>query len=125
MTITKEQFERCERMEAAGGPKSQAEAMLYHQYKQQKQQLDDARKLGKEHFQSEILEKLLEVQQLERSIEKLQGQLHKSLLRKRRILVKENYQTELLNKLAGRFLCMTMRTKKHTVTELFNHRTAT
>ena len=79
MTMTKEQFERCERsckkMEAAGGPKSQSEAMLYHQYKQQKQQLEDVRKVGKEHFQSEILEKLLEVQQLERSIEKLQGQL--------------------------------------------------
>ena len=60
MTMTKEQFERCERMEAAGGPKSQAEAMLYHQYKQQKQQLEDARKVGKEHFQSEILRKLLE-----------------------------------------------------------------
>ena len=79
MTMTKEQFERCERsckrMEAAGGPKSQAEAMLYHQYKQQKQQLEDARQLGKEQFQSDILEKLLEVQQLERSIEKLQGQL--------------------------------------------------
>lgn len=79
MTMTKEQFERCERsckkMEAAGGPKSQAEAMLYHQYKQQKQQLEDVRKVGKELFQSEILEKLLEVQQLERSIEKLQGQL--------------------------------------------------
>ena len=79
MTMTKEQFERCERsckkMEAAGGPKSQAEAMLYHQYKQQKQQLEDVRKVGKEHFQSDILEKLLEVQQLERSIEKLQGQL--------------------------------------------------
>lgn len=75
MTMTKEQFERCERMEAAGGPKSQAEAMLYHQYRQQKQQLEDARKVGKEHFQSEILGKLLEVQQLERTIEKLQGQL--------------------------------------------------
>ena len=79
MTMTKEQFERCERsckkMEAAGGPKSQSEAMLYHQYKQQKQQLEDARQLGKEQFQSDILEKLLEVQQLERSIEKLQGQL--------------------------------------------------
>lgn len=79
MTMTKEQFGRCERsckrMEAAGGPKSQAEAMLYHQYKQQKQQLEDARQLGKEQFQSDILEKLLEVQQLERSIEKLQGQL--------------------------------------------------
>lgn len=75
MTMTKEQFKRFERMEAAGGPKSQAEAMLYHQYKQQKQQLEGARKLGKEHFQSEILEKLLEVQHLERSIEKLQGQL--------------------------------------------------
>jgi|GEM_PF-2451235 uncharacterized protein YjgD (DUF1641 family) len=75
MTMTKEQFGRCERMEAAGGPKSQSEAMLYHQYKQQKQQLEDARQLGKEQFQSDILEKLLEVQQLERSIEKLQGQL--------------------------------------------------
>ena len=79
MTMTKEQFERCERscerMEAAGGPKSQAEAMLYHQYKQQKQQLEDARQLGKEQFQSDIIEKMLEVQQLERSIEKLQGQL--------------------------------------------------
>ena len=79
MTMTKEQFERCEksyeRMEAVGGPKSQAEAMLYHQYKQRKQQMEDARQLGKEQFQSDILEKLLEVQQLERSIEKLQGQL--------------------------------------------------
>ena len=79
MTMTKEQFERCERsckrMEAAGGPKSQAEAMLYHRYKKQKQQLEDVRNVGKEHCQSEILEKLLEVQQLERSIEKLQGQL--------------------------------------------------
>ena len=78
MTMTKEQFERCERsyerMEAAGGPKSQSEAMLYHQYKQQKQQLEDARQVGKEQFQSEILKKLLEVQRLERSIEKLQGQ---------------------------------------------------
>ncbi|MDB6352719.1 hypothetical protein PH235_04035 [Trichococcus sp. K1Tr] len=80
MTMTKEQFERCERMEAAGGPKSQAEAMLYHQYKQQKQQLVDARKAGKEHFQSDILEKLLEVQQLERSIEKLQRQLQNEKL---------------------------------------------
>ncbi|WP_319467918.1 hypothetical protein [uncultured Trichococcus sp.] len=75
MTMTKEQFERCERMEAAGGPKSQAEAMLYHQYKQQKQQLEDARQLGKEQFQSDIIEKILEVQQLEHSLEKLQGQL--------------------------------------------------
>ena len=79
MTMTKEQFERCERsckkMEAAGGPKSQAEAMHYHQYKQQKQQLEDARQLNKEQFQSDIIEKMLEVQQLERSIEKLQGQL--------------------------------------------------
>ena len=33
MTMTKEQFERCERMEAAGGPKSQSEAKLYHRYK--------------------------------------------------------------------------------------------
>lgn len=80
MTMTKEQFERCERMEAAGGPKSQAEAMLYHQYKQQKQQLEDARQLGKEQFQSDILEKLLEVQQLERSIEKLQGQIQNERL---------------------------------------------
>ena len=75
MTMTKEQFERCERMEAAGGPKSQAEAMLYHQYKQQKQQLEEARQLGKEQFQSDIPDKLLEVQQLERSIAKLHGQL--------------------------------------------------
>ncbi len=67
-------------MEAAGGPKSQAEAMLYHQYKQQKQQLEDARQLGKEQFQSEIIEKMLEVQQLERSIEKLQGQLQNEKL---------------------------------------------
>jgi hypothetical protein len=73
--MTKEQFERCERMEAAGGPKSQAEAMLYHQYKQQKQQLEDVRQLGKEQFQSDIIEKMLEVQQLERTIGKLQGQL--------------------------------------------------
>ena len=84
MTMTKEQFERCERsckrMEAAGGPKSQAEAMLYHQYKQQEQQLEDARQLGKEQFQSDILEKLLEVQQLERSIEKLQGQIQNERL---------------------------------------------
>nr|WP_321292323.1 hypothetical protein [uncultured Trichococcus sp.] len=84
MTMTKEQFERCERscerMEAAGGPKSQSEAMLYHQYKQQKQQLEDARQLGKEHFQSDILEKLLEMQQLERNIEKLQGQLQNEKL---------------------------------------------
>lgn len=66
MTMTKEQFERCEksyeRMEVAGGPKSQSEAMLYHQYKQQKQQLEDARQLGKDQFQSDIIEKLLEVQ---------------------------------------------------------------
>jgi uncharacterized protein YjgD (DUF1641 family) len=79
--MTKEQFERCvrsyERMEAARVPKSQAEAILYHQYKQQKQQLEDTRQVGKEQFQSEILEKLLEVQQLERSIEKLQGQLQR------------------------------------------------
>lgn len=67
-------------MEAAGGPKSQAEAMLYHQYKQQKQQLEDARKAGKEQFQSEILKKLLEVQRLERSIEKLKGQLQNEKL---------------------------------------------
>lgn len=84
MTMTKEQFERCERscerMEAAGGPKSQAEAMLYHQYKQQKQQLEDARQLGNKQFQRDILGKLLEVQQLERSIEKLQGQLQNEKL---------------------------------------------
>jgi wobble nucleotide-excising tRNase len=78
--MTKEQFEHWERMEAAGGPKSQAEAMLYHQYKQQKQQLEDARKAGKEQFQSEILKKLLEVQRLERSIEKLKGQLQNEKL---------------------------------------------
>ena len=79
MTMTKEQYERCERsckrMEAEGGQKSEAEAKLDHQYKQQKQQLEDERQLGKEQFQSDILEKLLEVQQLELSIEKLQGQL--------------------------------------------------
>lgn len=79
MTMTKEQFEHCERsyerMEAAGGPKSQSEAMLYHLHKQQKQQLEDLRQLGKEQFQSDIIEKMLEVQHLERSIEKLQGQL--------------------------------------------------
>ena len=80
MTMTKEQFKHCERMEAAGGPKSQAEAMLYHLYKQQKQQLEDVRQLGKEQFQSEIIEKMLEVQQLERSIEKLQGQLQNEKL---------------------------------------------
>ena len=62
-------------MGAVGGPKSQSEAMLYHQYKQQKQQLEGARQLGKEQFQSEIIEKLLEVKHLEHSIEKLQGQL--------------------------------------------------
>lgn len=75
MIMTKEQFERCERMEAAGGPKSQAEAMLYHQCKQQKQQMEDARKVGKEQLQSDIIGKIFEVQQLERSLEKLQGQL--------------------------------------------------
>ena len=80
MTITKEQFECCERMEAAGGPKSQSEAMLYHLHKQQKKQLEDVRQLGKEKFQSEILEKMLEVQQLERSIEKLQGQFRNKKL---------------------------------------------
>lgn len=84
MTMTTEQFERCERsyerMEAAGGPKSQAEAILYHQYKQQKQQLVDATQVGKEQFQSELIEKILEVQQLERSIERLQGQLQNEKL---------------------------------------------
>ncbi|CZR05750.1 hypothetical protein [Trichococcus collinsii] len=79
MTMTKEQFEHYgrsyERIVAAGGPKSQSEAMLYHQYKQQKQQLDGVRQVDKEQFQSELIEKLVEVQQLERSIEKLQGQL--------------------------------------------------
>ena len=48
MTMTKEQFGRCERMEAAGGPKSQSEAMLYHQYKKQKAAVAEARKMGKE-----------------------------------------------------------------------------
>ena len=80
MTMTKEQFKHCERMEAAGGPKSQAEAMLYHQYKQRKQQMEDARQLGKEQFQSDIIGKMLEVQQLECSIEKLQGQLQNEKL---------------------------------------------
>ena len=75
MTMTKEQFEQCEKMEAAGGPKSQAGAMLYHQYKQQKKQLEGARQLGKGQLQSDIMEKILEVQQLECSIKKLQGQL--------------------------------------------------
>ena len=76
MTMTKEQFERCERsyerMEAAGGPKSQAEAMLYHQYKQQKAAVAEAMEMGKENYQTELLAKVAEVHRLEEEIAKLQ-----------------------------------------------------
>ncbi|WP_106449866.1 hypothetical protein [Trichococcus alkaliphilus] len=76
MTMTKEQFERCERsyerMEAAGGPKSQAEAMLYHQYTQHKSSVAEATKIGKEIYQTELLAKIAEVHRLEEEIAKLQ-----------------------------------------------------
>jgi hypothetical protein len=51
-------------MEATGGPKSQAGAMLYHQYKQQKKQLEGARQLGKGQLQSDIMEKILKCSSL-------------------------------------------------------------
>ncbi|CZR07944.1 hypothetical protein SAMN04488048_11929 [Trichococcus flocculiformis] len=76
MTMTKEQFEHCERMEAAGGPKSQAEAMLYHQYKQQKAAIAEALKMGKENYQTELLAKVVEVHRLEEEIAKLQQHLY-------------------------------------------------
>lgn len=72
--MTKEQFERCERMEAAGGPKANPRpcSIISTSSKNNNWEMQDS---SKEQFQSDILEKLLEVQQLERSIEKLQGQL--------------------------------------------------
>ena len=80
MTITKEQFERCERsyerMEAAGGPKSQSEAMLYHQYKQQKAAVVEVHEMGKENYQTELLAKVAEVHRLEEEIAKLQQRLY-------------------------------------------------
>lgn len=75
MTMTKEQFERYERMEAAGRPKSQAEAMLYHQYKQQKVAITEAMEMGKENYQMELLIKLAEGHQLEEEIAKLKQSL--------------------------------------------------
>lgn len=80
MTMTKEQFERCEksyeRMEVAGGPKSQSEAMLYHQYKQQKAAVAEAFEMGKENYQMELLAKVAEVHRLEEEITKLQQHLY-------------------------------------------------
>lgn len=76
MTMTKEQFERCERIGAAGGPKSQAEAMLYHQYKQQKAAIAEAMEMGKENYQTELLTKVAEVHRLEEEIAKLQQSLN-------------------------------------------------
>ena len=76
MTMTKEQFERCERMEAAGGPKSQSEAMLYHQYKQQKAAVAEALKMGKENYQAKLLARVAEVHRLEEEIAKLQQHLY-------------------------------------------------
>jgi hypothetical protein len=79
MTTTKEKFERCERscerMEAAGGPKSQSEAMLYHQYKKQKAAVAEAHEMGKENYQTELLVKVAEVHRLEEEIAKLQQSL--------------------------------------------------
>lgn len=75
MTMTKEQFEQCERMEAAGGPKSQAEAMLYHQYKQQTAAIAEVMAMGKENYQTELVTKLAEVHRLQEEIAKLQQSL--------------------------------------------------
>lgn len=79
MTMTKEQFDwcerSCERMEAAGGPKSQAGAMLYHQYKQEKAAIAEAMAMGKENYQTELVTKLAEVHRMEEEIAKLQHSL--------------------------------------------------
>jgi len=79
MTMTKEQFEHYgrsyERMEAAGGPKSQSEAMMYHQYKQQKAAIAEAMEMGKENYQTELLTKVAEMHRLEEEIAKLQQSL--------------------------------------------------
>lgn len=63
-------------MEAAGGPKSQAEAMLYHQYKQKKAAVAEALEMGKENYQTELLAKVAEVHRLEEEIAKLQQHLN-------------------------------------------------
>lgn len=80
MTMTKEQFERCERsckkMEAAGGPKSQSEAMLYHQYKKQKAAVAEALKMGKENYQAKLLARVAEVHRLEEEIANLKQHLY-------------------------------------------------
>nr|WP_321292313.1 hypothetical protein [uncultured Trichococcus sp.] len=80
MAMTKEQFEHYgrsyERMEAAAGPKSQAEAMLYHQYKQQKTALAEALEMGKETYQKGLLEKVAEVHRLKEEIAELQQRLY-------------------------------------------------
>jgi hypothetical protein len=77
--MTKEQFEHYgrsyERMEAAGGPKSQSEAMMYHQYKQQKAAIAEAMEMGKENYQTELLTKVAEMHRLEEEIAKLQQSL--------------------------------------------------
>ncbi|PTQ82983.1 hypothetical protein C8U37_11560 [Trichococcus patagoniensis] len=80
MTMTKEQFKHYERsyerMEAIGGPKSQSEAMLYHQYKQQKAAVAEALEMGKENYQRELLAKVAEVHRLEGEIAQLQQRLY-------------------------------------------------
>lgn len=75
MTMTKEQFDWCERMEAAGGPKSQAGAMLFHLYKQEKAAIAEVMAMGKENYQTELVTKLAEVHRLEEEIAKLQQSL--------------------------------------------------
>jgi len=62
-------------MEAAGGPKSQAGAMLYHLYKQEKAAIVEAMEMGKENYQTELVTKLAEVRRLEEEISKLQQSL--------------------------------------------------
>lgn len=75
MIITKEQMILCEKMEKKGGPKSYGGAMLYHQYQSQKKQVIAEKKVDKENVKDQLIQKVQEIQILEKEIKKKQKQV--------------------------------------------------
>ncbi|WP_143596830.1 hypothetical protein [Trichococcus palustris] len=75
MKLTKEQISICKKMEENGGPKSYAGAMLYHQYKLQKEQITIAKNTGEEKLKDQLIQKVQEIQMLRNEIEDKQQQL--------------------------------------------------
>ncbi|UJF15999.1 hypothetical protein LZ578_02305 [Jeotgalibaca sp. MA1X17-3] len=65
MILTKEQILSCERMEENGGPKSYAGAMLYHQYKSNKNTENNREKIEMKDL---VIEKVQEIQELENEL---------------------------------------------------------